>query len=271
MASPVVLPISVSIASAKSQVEITEILKSATMSEVMDIAGVERERLATLQKEEKKAMRDADKEAKKAMLEIRKEAAKEAAIAQRAVVAEAKLADKNAQKEKKIAERAAAKVKNEAEKLERQMKKKEEKLDNGATKKAEKLAKVAAKESAKETAKAERVAKKLAKAKVSDSEGEGEGESDGTSESKKGKVGRPRKERVHKNRKPREPTLYNLFIKDALNAIKVENPSLDTKERMKLAVEKWRAQGDCDGGDSSLNKTCEGKKNKKGNKTFILF
>lgn len=38
----------------------------------------------------------------------------------------------------------------------------------------------------------------------------------------------------------KEPTKYNLFIRDEIQRMKKENPSVDNKQLMSLAAAKWR-------------------------------
>lgn len=53
--------------------------------------------------------------------------------------------------------------------------------------------------------------------------------------------GRPRKNPDGPVRKPRQPTAYNLFLKDTLPRLKDSHPHLSNKERMTLASEMWNA------------------------------
>ncbi len=62
-------------------------------------------------------------------------------------------------------------------------------------------------------------------------------------ETKKGR-GRPRKpvDMDAIPRKPRQPTAYNLFLKEKLRELSLTNPSLKNKDRMKIASDMWKAQ-----------------------------
>ena len=59
---------------------------------------------------------------------------------------------------------------------------------------------------------------------------------------KKGMRGRPRKP-VDSDaipRKPRQPTIYNLFMKEKLLELSLTHPSLKNKDRMKMASDQWK-------------------------------
>lgn len=48
---------------------------------------------------------------------------------------------------------------------------------------------------------------------------------------------------MHAERKPREPSLYNLFVRDEIPRLKAANPSLDHKSAFKLAASNVRNLG----------------------------
>ena len=60
---------------------------------------------------------------------------------------------------------------------------------------------------------------------------------------------KPKKKRVNRERdadgnilKKRAPSAYNLFVKDKIAEIKIENPQLNSKEAFKMAIEAWNKQ-----------------------------
>lgn len=57
---------------------------------------------------------------------------------------------------------------------------------------------------------------------------------------KKGTRGRPRKPVDAIPRKPRQPTAYNLFMKEKLLELSQTHPSLKNKDRMKMASDHWK-------------------------------
>lgn len=66
-------------------------------------------------------------------------------------------------------------------------------------------------------------------------------ESNTTGSEKRGR-GRPRKNPDAIPRKPRQPTAYNMFLKETLPALKESHPHLSNKERMQMASKLWNAQ-----------------------------
>lgn len=140
--------------------------------------------------------------------------------------------------------RVSMKMREEVESL----RKKDEKMLKKMEKEAERLEKKKQKEAEKEARRLEKEAEKVAKiekkkaiAKIPDSESENESASESDTSKdvivKRG-VGRPRKEK--KERKPRAPTAYNLFLKEHMLLIAQNHPEISTRERMKMAVEEWR-------------------------------
>jgi hypothetical protein len=149
--------------------------------------------------------------------------------------------------------RVSMKMREEVESL----RKKDEKMLKKMEKEAERLEKKKQKEADKEARRLEKEAEKVAKmekkkaiVKIPDSDSSSDSDSDSESKSKskkpvkdsggddKRKVGRPRKEK--KERKPRAPTEYNLFLKECMLNLSKSHPDMGTRERMKMAVEEWR-------------------------------
>ena len=139
------------------------------------------------------------------------------------------------------------------------MRKKDEQALKRLEKEAERIEKKKQKEAEKEAKRMEKEAEKKAKlvqktlekkkiATISDSDSDSDSNSDTESKPiksissdvpvlKRG-PGRPKKEK--KERKPRAPTEYNLFLKEKMLEIAKEFPEIETRERMKMAVEEWR-------------------------------
>ena len=74
-------------------------------------------------------------------------------------------------------------------------------------------------------------------------------DSDGNSLSDDSVENKQRKKSVKRERdadgnilKKRAPSAYNIFVKDKIAEIKVENPSLNSKEAFKMAIEAWNKQ-----------------------------
>ena len=64
---------------------------------------------------------------------------------------------------------------------------------------------------------------------------------------------KPKKPRTKRERdengeiiKKREPSAYNLFIKDQTAKIRAANPVLDSKTIFKMAIDEWKKQKNCD-------------------------
>lgn len=56
----------------------------------------------------------------------------------------------------------------------------------------------------------------------------------------KGTLKTPEKpKRVKGEKKKREPSAYNLFVRDALNELKKEHPEMPSKDRMREALKQW--------------------------------
>lgn len=151
--------------------------------------------------------------------------------------------------------RVSMKMREEVESL----RKKDEKMLKKMEKEAERLEKKKLKEEEKEARRLEKEAEKVAKmekkkaiARIPDSDSDSDSESKSKSKKPvkdsggdsndngdvKRKVGRPRKEK--KERKPRAPTEYNLFLKECMLNLSKSHPDMGTRERMKMAVEEWR-------------------------------
>lgn len=45
-----------------------------------------------------------------------------------------------------------------------------------------------------------------------------------------------------KNKKPRKPTAFNIFMKDAIAKVKKENPDIPHNEAFKMAASMWSEQ-----------------------------
>lgn len=137
----------------------------------------------------------------------------------------------------------------------KRLEKEAERIEKKKQKEADKEAKRLEKEAIKEAKRKQKTLEKKKIAHISDSDSDcnsdSEYDSDTDSKSKpipvqqssnevpvKRGPGRPKKEK--KERKPRAPTEYNLFLKDKMLEIAKEFPEIETRERMKMAVEEWR-------------------------------
>lgn len=56
------------------------------------------------------------------------------------------------------------------------------------------------------------------------------------------KRGRPRTKIIKENKKGRPPTLYNVFVSEYMNILKVEYPDMSNNDRMKECARKWKEQ-----------------------------
>lgn len=129
-------------------------------------------------------------------------------------------------------------------KSEEKLQKKQEKELERREKKELRLKEKEEEKRAKEEARlAKKLEKMMKKSKVQQDSDDEDISSDDDEESHvevvKRKVGRPRKEKPEKTRKPRAPTAYNLFLKEKILEYGNSHPELTTQERMKLAVNEW--------------------------------
>ncbi len=56
-------------------------------------------------------------------------------------------------------------------------------------------------------------------------------------------------------KKKREPSAYNLFVRDALNELKVSQPDLNGKDRFREAMKQWKEHKGSDGSAPSSPKS----------------
>lgn len=66
--------------------------------------------------------------------------------------------------------------------------------------------------------------------------------SDDSDDDKPKKRGRPAKEKDDKPKKP--PSAYNIFVKQTMATLKVEQPEIPAKELMSMAAGKWKELSD---------------------------